>query len=178
MSIDFKFPFMKDLVMTLAEELCIVASRRFPWIEPLSRLVVETSARAAGCWRLDNGTLNLIGFGWAGDMSLDVSQGFQDATRRVSLDQIGFGIVKAAITDKPAIGCRDSSATGLDGSASWIVRFGANTSLAVPIHDSQTHAVIGVLAVSTAAFVEEDDSLWQTLFCLSNELGKRNKSMV
>lgn len=137
--------------------------------EPLSRLVLATAARAAGCWRLESGHLILIGFGWASDMPDDVSQGFQQATRRVSLDQMGLGIVKAAVSDEPAIGRRDANTTGLDGSASWIVKFSANTSLAVPIHDPSTHRVCGVLAVSTAGFVEEGDVLWQTLLGLSKQ---------
>ena len=163
---------MKECVMTLAEEFCAAWRARVSFDDLLSRLVVETASRAAGCWRLENGHLELNGFGWASDMPEEVSRGFQDATRRVSLDQIGLGIVKAAISTQPAIGRRDAQATGLDGSASWIVRFGANTSLAVPIHETKTGRVTGVIAVSTAAFVEKDDSLWRTMLHLSNELGR------
>ena len=138
----------------------------------LSRFVTETKSRAAGCWRLQLGQLKLVGFGWAGDMPEEVSQGFQAATRCVSLDQTGLGIVRAVVTDAPVIACRDPRATGLDGSASWIVRFGANTSLAVPIRDAVTHALIGALAVSTAAFIEEGDLLWGTVHELASDLGK------
>jgi hypothetical protein len=137
--------------------------------EVLSRFVVETKSRAAGCWRLEEGFLQLVGFGWASDMPDEVSRGFQEATRSVPLDQTGLGIVKAAITDQPAIGRRDGHATGLDGSASWIVRFGANSSLAVPIHDETTR-VVGVLAVSTADSIEPGDGLWQTLVQIAQSL--------
>ncbi len=139
--------------------------------ELLERLVIETASRASGLWKLEENHLVLIGFGWTSDMPRDVSSGFQAATRRVPLDQIGLGIVKAAVTVKPAIGRRDPKESGLDGSATWIARFGANSSLAVPIRQKETHHVIGVLAVSTSAFVEEDDSLWQTLIALADELG-------
>lgn len=140
--------------------------------EVLSRFVIETQSRAAGCWRLQEGNLKLVGFGWAGDMPDEVSQGFQSATRSVSLAQGGLGIVRAVVTDTPVIACRDPGETGLDGSASWIVRFGANTSLAIPIRDATTNAVIGALAVSTAAIVEEGGVLWRTIHDLTIELGK------
>ena len=104
-------------------------------------------------------------------MPLEVSSGFQAATRRVPLDQIGLGIVKAAVTAKPAIGRRDPKDSGLDGSATWIARFGANISLAVPIRQKETNQILGVLAVSTSAFIEEGDSLWQTLISLADDLG-------
>jgi hypothetical protein len=76
------------------------------------------------------------------------------------------------VSEIPTVGRRDAQATGLDGSASWIAKFGANTSLAVPIHDAASRRVAGVLAVSTAAFVEEGDALWHTLTQLSHELGQ------
>ncbi len=139
--------------------------------ELLERFVIETASRASGLWRLQENHLILVGFGWASDMPQDVSLGFQAATRRVPLDQIGLGIVKAAVTAKPAIGRRDPKESGLDGSATWIAKFGANTSLAVPIRQKETNRISGVLAVSTSAFVEEDDALWQTLIGLADELG-------
>ncbi len=139
--------------------------------ELLARLVTETESRASGLWRLEENHLVLVGFGWASDMPLEVSSGFQAATRRVPLDQIGLGIVKAAVTAKPAIGRRDPKDSGLDGSATWIARFGANISLAVPIRQKETNQILGVLAVSTSAFIEEGDSLWQTLISLADDLG-------
>ena len=139
--------------------------------ELLNRLVTETESRASGLWRLEENHLVLVGFGWASDMPLEVSSGFQAATRRVPLDQIGLGIVKAAVTAKPAIGRRDPKDSGLDGSATWIARFGANTSLAVPIRQKETNQILGVLAVSTSAFIEEGDSLWQTLISLADDFG-------
>ena len=143
--------------------------------ELLAKLVIETASRASGLWRLEKDHLVLIGFGWASDMPLEVSSGFQTATRRVPLVQIGLGIVKAAVTAKPAIGRRDPQESGLDGSATWIAKFEANTSLAVPIHQTGTNQIIGVLAVSTSAFVEEGDSLWQTLIGLADQLGSADQ---
>jgi hypothetical protein len=158
--------------MGLAEELCAAWQAGISLDDLLARFVIETQSRASGCWRLKNGSVRLVGFGVASDMPTEVSQGFQDATRSVSLKQQGLGIVKAAVSRQPAIGRRDARATGLDGSASWIARFGANTSLAVPICDRRTQTVIGVLAVSTVAFVEEGDALWQTMTEFADKLGQ------
>ncbi len=157
--------------MGLNDEFCAAWHAGGSFDGLLARLVDETSSRASGCWRLKEGHLVLIGFGWARDMPIDVSEGFQAATCRVSLEQTGLGIVKAVASNKPAIGRRDPKESGLDGSATWIEKFGANTSLAVPIRQRQTNRIVGVLAVSTESFVEEGDSLWETLLRLSNELG-------
>ena len=162
--------------MTLTDEICAAWRAGISLDEPLSCLVVETKSRASGCWRIQHGFLNLVGFGRASDMPDDVSRGFQLATRCVSLDQLGLGIVKAAVTAQPAVGRRDAQSTGLDGSASWIAKFASNTSLAVPIRNNESQIVIGVLAVSTAAFVEEGDTLWQRLTLLANDLGHATES--
>jgi hypothetical protein len=158
--------------MTLDNDLCAGWRAKTSLDEALARFVVDTKSRASGVWYLEDRHLVLAGFGWASDMPREVSDGFQAATRRVALDQIGLGIVKAAVSMQPAIGRRDPQATGLGGSATWIVRFGANTSLAVPIVDPTSNNVTGVLAVSTAAFVEAGDALWQRLIPLSNALGR------
>ena len=126
----------------------------------LVRLVEQTSARAAGCWRLKDSILHLAGFGWAGDMPAEVSDGFQEATRAVSLSQTGLGIVAAATTGKPAIAQRDPRLTGLPKSASWIEKFEANTSLAIPFREPTKQQMVGVFAISTAAFIEPHDALW------------------
>lgn len=139
---------------------------------PLRELVSETQARAAGCWRLHDNNLELIGFGAADDMDSDVDLGFRDATRRVALDQLGLGIVKAAVSRKPAIGHRDPAENGLTGSASWIVRFQANTSLAVPIQRSRNGEVVGVLAVSTADVVHPDHPVWSLLHEFADQLSE------
>ena len=139
---------------------------------PLRELVIETKARAAGCWRLRDGHLELLGFGAAADMDEAVDQGFREATRRVPLDQLGLGIVKAAVTGQPAIGRRDPADNSLDGSATWIARFQAQTSLAVPIRLMNSSDVAGVLAVSTAAIVHPDHPLWSLLIELAEQLGE------
>lgn len=137
---------------------------------PLSRLVEATGAIAAGCWRMENETLNLIGFGSVKEMLPEVRQGFQDATRKVCLNQTNLGIVQASVSKKPTIAHRDPGQTGLDGSASWIVKFAASTSLAVPIFDSCSRTVIGALAISTAAQIRENDELWNKIVYLSELL--------
>ena len=140
--------------------------------DPLRELVVETNARAAGCWRLRDEHLELLGFGTAADMDEAVARGFREATRRVALDQLGLGIVKAAVTGQPAIGRRDPADNSLDGSATWIARFQAQTSLAVPIRLVNSNDIVGVLAVSTAAIVHPEHPLWNVLTELSLELGE------
>ena len=138
---------------------------------PLRELVIETKARAAGCWRLHDRHLELLGFGAAADMDEAVDRGFREATRRVPLDQLGLGIVKAAVTGQPAIGRHDPADNSLDGSATWIARFQAQTSLAVPIRCEGSNEVVGVLAVSTAAIVHPEHPLWSLLIELADQLG-------
>lgn len=162
--------------MSLIDEIGAAWQAGRPLDGLLSRFVIETNSRASGVWRLVDNHLLLMGFGWADDMSADVSQGFQEFTRKVSLDQIGLGIVRAALTDGPALARRDASVTGLSGSASWIEKFCANTSLALPIHDIESGRVLGVAAVSTEAFVEVGDPLWRTLHQLSRRLGGSHES--
>lgn len=140
--------------------------------ELLARFVVKTKSRASGCWRLENGFLNLVGFGWAADMPDEVSSGFQAATRHVPMTELGLGIVKAAAVGLPAIGRLDAASSGLQGSAGWIAKFAARSSLAVPIRAVESGAIMGVIAVSTAANVEEGDSLWRIIVQLASELGR------
>lgn len=159
-------------VSTLANEFGDLWRSNASMNDFLSRFVIETKSRAAGCWRLEQGHLKLVGFGWASDMPDDVSHGFQTATQSVSLKQTNLGIVRAVMTVRPTVAHRDPTLTGLDGSASWIVRFGANTSLAVPIREAKSGDIVGALAVSTAAYVQEGDSLWRTLQDLTSGIGQ------
>jgi len=140
--------------------------------DSLRELVIETKARAAGCWRLHDEHLELLGFGSAADMDEAVDRGFREATRRVPLDQLGLGIVKAAVTGQPAIGRRDPTDNRLDESATWIAQFQALTSLAVPIRRANSNEVVGVLAVSTAAIVHPEHPLWSLLIELADQLGE------
>ena len=139
--------------------------------DSLRELVVETKSRAAGCWRLHDQHLELLGFGAAADMDEEIDRGFREATRRVALDQVGLGIVRAAVTGQPAIGQRDPADNSLDGSATWIARFQAQTSLAVPIRLANSNGIVGVLAVSTVAIVHPEHPLWSLLIELADQLG-------
>ena len=160
--------------MPLIEDLGIAWRSGILLDDVLKRFVVEVDARASGCWRLVDGHLLLAGFGWASDMPTEVSQGFQDATRRVSLEQTGLGIVKAAVSHRPTVGYRDPGETGLTGSASWITKFAAQSSLAVPICHPTSETVIGVVAVSTANQIEEGDTLWENMLRVARSLGSGN----
>lgn len=159
--------------MTDLDRRLIAAFRNGQSLDALLReLVVETNARAAGCWRLRDEHLELLGFGAATDMEEAVDHGFRAATQCVALDQIGLGIVQAAVSNGPAIGRRDPTDGHLDGSATWIARFEANTSLAVPIRCLPQREVVGVLAVSTAAIVDPRHPLWSRLHTLADQLGE------
>ena len=155
----------------LKNDLLHAWHRGDPLDDLLRKLVVATNARASGLWRLNENQLILAGFGSATDMLEEVSLGFQEATRRVPLDQTGLGIVKAVVTAGPVIGYRNPQAAELSASASWIAKFEANTSLAVPIRDAGSNRLVGVIAVSSAAFIEEADSVWQSMVRLASDLG-------
>lgn len=155
--------------MSVAKEMCDAWRSGVSMDDVLSRFVIETGSRAAGCWRLEDGHLALIGFGHEPSVSDEVSQGFQDATRLVSLERTGLGIVKAVVSNQPTIALRDPATTGLPNSASWIVRFDANASLATPIRKGMT--IVGALAVSTVPLIEPGDELWKTITSLADELG-------
>lgn len=119
---------------------------------PLDALLAATCARATGLWSVENGCLRLLGFRGVNDIPAAVKAEFAAAIREVSLDQSGLGIVKAAVSDAPALASRDRVAGGLNDSASWLERFEAMQSLAIPIRHEDR--VVGVLAISTA------DRLW------------------
>lgn len=76
-------------------------------------------------------------------MPVELKREFAAATAEVPLDRTGLGIVRAALTGEPAIAELDGSE--LDASASWLARFAARRSLAVPIERKGT--VVGVVAI-------------------------------
>ncbi len=137
--------------------------------EALESLLAATASRAAGLWRLDGEQLVQLGFGAVAEMSLEVSSSFADATKTVSMTQRGLGIVQAAMTATPTVAQLDASESGLESSASWLARFEARASLAVPIK-SRTE-VVGVLAISSTAVPVEGDPSWELMQAVAARLG-------
>lgn len=134
----------------IAGALADCLAHRRPLDAPLDELLRATAARAVGLWKLQHDHLVLLGFRGAADMPDDVKREFAAATARVPLDQTGLGIVKAALTRRPAIA--ELAAADLGASAGWLARFAATRSLAVPIE--RPEALLGVLAVSTTEPVD------------------------
>ena len=146
------------------------------WFEPggsvenaLSELLSATDSRAVGLWRLEGASLRLVGFQAKSDMPESVQAGFAEATREVPLDQTGLGIVKAVLHRGPAVAHVEAGETGLSDSASWLVKFAAVMSLAVPILDREE--IVGVLAMSTANPFYENDETWRLLAGVAERLG-------
>ena len=135
--------------------------------EPLQQFVLETKSRAAGLWRLREGHLEMIGFASVEDMPREIHHGFIEVTGRVSVTQNQFGIVRAVNTNAPTLAQLDPHDTGLTGSASWLVKFACKTSLAVPLRDPTTHAIIGAIAVSTSDVLHEQHPVWTTIVNLA-----------
>lgn len=129
------------------------------------RELLETfQARAAGCWQRDGDELVCLEFVAADDMPLEVQNGFLDVMRRVSISRIELGCVRAAAEKQPVVAREDAAQRGLSGSASWLTRFEAGQSLAVPMLSD--HEVVGVLAIATVEHFDEQSEIWQTMLHL------------
>ncbi len=135
----------------------------------LEELLAATDSRAVGLWRIESQSLQLVGFRAKPDMPAEVQSGFAEATRQVPLDQIGLGIVKAVVNRGPAVANVEVGKLGLADSASWLAKFEAVQSLAVPIFDGEH--IAGVLAMSTARRFRENDETWRLLTGVAGRLG-------
>lgn len=136
----------------------------------LSALLAATGARAVGWWRRNGERLQLLGFQAADDMPAEVQSGFRDATRDVPLTRVELGCVRAAAERQPVVAREDATIRGLTGSASWLARFGAAQSLAVPI--VQEDQAVGVLAIATADVFEATASPWRLLQSIATVLSE------
>lgn len=124
----------------------------------LDEYLAATSSRAVGLWRQVDQELQVIGFRGQPTMAPAVIEEFSAATQIVSLQQAGLGIVKAAVSQQPAVAVLVANGGTLVGSASWLERFAAVQSLAVPI--IRHGRVRGVLALSTAYSFGPDHPSW------------------
>ncbi len=136
----------------------------------MSVLLSSTGARAVGWWRRVGEELEQISFQAVGDMPEDVRVGFMAATGRVAMSRIELGCVRAAAELRPVVAREDAAQRGLSGSASWLERFGARQSLALPI--VRAGNAIGVLAIATAEPFDECSPIWRTMAAIVAELSR------
>lgn len=134
----------------------------------MSALRSSTGARAVGWWRRVGEELEQISFQAVADMAEDVRVGFMAATGRVTMSRIELGCVRAAAELRPVVAREDAAQRGLSGSASWLARFGASQSLALPI--VRDGVAVGVLAIATAEVFDEDSPIWRTMAAIVAEL--------
>lgn len=134
----------------------------------LDEYLEATNSRAVGLWRVVDDELQCIGFRGHPTMSSAVSDAFAAATRVVSLHQTGLGIVKAAMTQQPAVALLTSRGGTLSASAGWLERFEAVQSLAVPLVLNEHPR--GVLALSTAYAFGPDHASWQLTVALASRV--------
>ncbi len=170
--------------MTTAAVQRIGASLRAAFLEGdaadsgLDDLLAETGARAAGLWRRASGEdrLALVGFRAVPDMPRDVSDGFAEAMRAPSLRETGLACVAAVVLRETQMGTLDAAESGLPGSASWLARFAARQSVAVPF--SGRGGAEGVVAISTAVPLRRGDSVWTLMHAVATVLAGTDGSGV
>lgn len=124
-------------------------------------LLSATGSRAVGWWRRVGEELEQLSFQAVADMPEEVRVGFMAATGRVAMSRIELGCVRAAAELRPVVAREDAAQRGLTGSASWLERFGASQSLALPI--IQDGLAVGVLAIATSEVFDEASPIWRTM---------------
>jgi hypothetical protein len=130
-------------------------------------LLFATEARATGLWRQAGERLDLVAFEARPDMSEEVQRGFVEATRSVPLTEKGLGIVKAALDRAPAVAREGDGSLG--GSVTWLKKFGARQSLALPVVGGA--GLVGVIAISTPEPFGEEDLPWRLLRAIAAAIG-------
>lgn len=136
----------------------------------MSALLSVTNARAVGWWRRVNDELELLSFRAVAGMPDEVRVGFMAATGQVAMSRVELGCVRAAAELRPVVAREDAVQRGLSGSASWLARFGASQSLALPI--VQDGHAIGVLAIATSDVFDEESPIWRTMAAVVAELSR------
>lgn len=134
----------------------------------MSALLSATGARAVGWWRRVGDDLEQISFQAVVDMPDEVRVGFMAETGRVAMSRIELGCVRAAAELRPVVARENAGQRGLTGSASWLTRFGASQSLALPI--IRDGLAVGVLAIATAEVFDEPSPIWRTMETIVAEL--------
>ncbi len=131
-------------------------------------LLQATQARAVGFWWRRGEELFQLSFVATADMPSDVIRGFQEATEQVAMTRIELGCVRAAAERRPIVAREDAALRGLAGSASWLQKFEATQSLAIPI--IRASESIGVVAIATATIFDADSDIWKTLAAIAEAL--------
>lgn len=129
-----------------------------------------TEARAVGWWIRRGDNLVLLSFQAVSEMPEDVRSGFAAATAQVAMSRIELGCVRAAVELCPIVAREDAAQRGLAGSASWLERFGASQSLAVPI--VRRGRADGVLAIATVNTFDVKSPQWQWLVHITQVLSQ------
>ncbi len=158
------------------EEAALVREVREAWSRAsadradavMSSLLSATGARAVGWWRRVGEELEQISFQAVADMPQEVRIGFMAATGRVAMSRIELGCVRAAAELRPVVAREDAVQRGLTGSASWLTRFGASQSLALPI--VRDGLAVGVLAIATEKVFDDDSPIWRMMAAIVAEL--------
>ncbi len=136
----------------------------------LDQLLDLTGARATGLWQLQTQSLRLLGFRAVPDMDQRVQAEFEQATAEVPLDRTGLGIVKAALQRQPAISRVDEQPKTAATSSGWLDRFGARSSVAVPVFCDER--LWGVVAVSTEELLTPSGATVRKMQELAERLGE------
>src|SRR4029077_2870940 len=89
-------------------------------------------ARAAGAWRVETDHLAQLAFDASPDLSPGVAGRFAGATVSVPLDRRDLGIVRAVVESGRLVSVAADLSTDA-GSGYWLLAFGADRSVAVPI---------------------------------------------
>ncbi len=135
----------------------------------LDALLDATGARATGLWRVDGEHLNQLGFRGRADMPDEVKRDFAAATRRVSLEMTGLGIVRAVLDGAPVVMRREPGNDDLSTSPGWLARFDCLRSLVVPIrHEAR---VVGAIAISTNGELATGEPAWMFLASVADGIG-------
>lgn len=121
----------------------------------LADLRLALGARAAGYWWHAGDWLEQVALAFSPTFDPAVAQTFKEITRSVALEKTDLGIVRAAVADEPVVS-RVSDLPGASGSGYWLRAFGAERSVAVPLHDPST-AVRAIVSVALAADNPLDD---------------------
>lgn len=104
--------------------------------------------RAAGYWRVEGESLELVAFAPAPDLDPEVAEGFRAATARIPQGRPDLGVSKAEALGQTVVSEAESLPPET-GSGRWLRAFGASHSVAVPIRAPDANSpIVGVLSVA------------------------------